>query len=245
MIENNHTFYVYYQNQEASLSGSPAAVGSALKNVYDPMLELRTDFTQATVDITGVFPQITAVDALCLGYTNASQYRFVLRNQLNGVIHNGVYQGIQNRITIEDMPRTLYAKSFTLRLEGTSPLYLGLLYLGPRVGLPRFGTGPELEMSFTGESGRFYGGQAYGMERITLESFSAEFPRLTGEEKQTMKSYAGEVLNIRPHIIDPYPEARGEFPPMYVTISSDTISFPKRVENGFYYSSALTWQEAK
>jgi hypothetical protein len=244
MMENNHTCYVYYQNQEAVLSGPTVLQGSSLTHMYDPMLELRADFQQATVDITGTFPQVAPVDALCLGYTNASQFKLVLRDQI-GIIHDGAYQGIGGRISIEDMPDTRYAKSFTLRLEGTSPLYLGLLYLGPRVGLPRFGTGPEQGFEFTGEGGRFYGGQAYGIERVTLESFSVAFPRITSEEKRVIESYVKAVLNITPHIIDPYPEARGEFPPMYVTISSGDISFPKRAENGFYFSSTLTWQEAR
>lgn len=245
MTENDHTFYIYYQNQEAVLSGPAVVQGSSLANLYDPMLELRTDFQQATVEITGTFPQVAPVDALCIGYTNASQFRLVLRSQLNDIIHNGAYQGIGGRISIEDMPQTRYAKRFTLSLEGTSPLYLGLLYLGPRVGLPRFGTGPEAGFEFTGEGGRFYGGQAYGMERVTLEHFSVEFPRITGEEKRIMENYVKAVLNITPHIIDPYPEARGAFPPMYATISSGDISYPKRAENGFYFSSALTWQEAR
>jgi hypothetical protein len=209
------------------------------------MLELRADFQQAAVDITGTFPQVAPVDALCLGYTNASQFKIALRSQLGDTIHNGAYHGIQGRISIEDMPHIRYAKSFTVRLEGTSPITLGLLYLGPRLGLPRFGTGPEQGLAFTGEGGRFSGGQAYGMERVSLKNFSAEFPRITGEEKQDMERYAEEVLNIRPHIIDPYPEARGEFPPMYVTLSGDGIAFQKRTETGFYFSTALSWQEAR
>jgi hypothetical protein len=245
MTEHNRTFYVYYQNQEADLSGPPLAQGSSLSNIYDPMLELRADFKESTVDITGTFPQAAPVDALCLGYTNASQFKIVLRSQLGDIIHNGAYHGIGGRISIEDMPQTRYAKSFTLRLEGASPIYLGLLYLGPCLGLPRFGTGPEQGLEFTGEGGRFYGGQAYGMERISLKNFSAEFPRITGEEKQIMESYAEEVHNIRPHIIDPYPEARGDFPPMYVTLSGDGIAFQKRTEQGFYFSTALSWQEAR
>jgi hypothetical protein len=184
MRENARTFYVYYQNQPAALSGSAVVQGSSLDALYDPMLELRTDFQYAEVEITGTFPQAAPIDALCLGYTNASQFRLVLRSLLGDRIHDGAYHGIAGRISIEDMPQTRYAKSFTLSLAGTSPLYLGLLYLGPRVGLPRFGTGPEQGLEFTGEGGRFYGGQACGVKRTTLKNFSVEFPRITDEEKQ-------------------------------------------------------------
>jgi hypothetical protein len=233
---------IYYQNEIATLpdpqtGNPPMKTGFFLNNIYDPMLELRADFVNDQVTINGTYPRVTAADSLCLGNTNALWYKLTM----GGKTFSG---DIQGWITIRDF-EVVYANSFSLELGGFEPLYLGHLFLGSRTTLPRFAVEPESGITLASESSRSFGGQAFGLRRGTLGSFSASFPRLGLEEKETIIEYVKAVLNIEPHIIDPYPQARDEFPPMYATLSVNDVSFTKRNENGFYYSASLSWQEAR
>jgi len=231
---------VYYLNKKAAFAEySPLADGSSLLNVYDPMLELRADFLDTGITIRGDYDNVVSMDSLCLGYTNAYQYRLETRE--------GIFAGkTSGLITIHDFGETVFTDYFILELEGIEdPLYLGHLFLGQKTVLPRFAVEPETGITLASESGRSFGGQAFGMRRKTLESFSAKFPRLTVGERETVIDYVNAVLNVEPHIIDPYPKARDEFPPMYATLNIGEVSMQKRNENGFYYSGSLSWQEAK
>jgi len=230
---------IYYRNDKASLSGSETAVGSSLLNIYDPMLELRADFKAELVTINGSYGgNIAAIDTLCIGYTNASLYELTTRE--------GKCSGrITNKITVFNFTKTQYIDSFQLKLEGVDPLYLGHLFLGQKTVLPRFTVEPEDGKALKSESSRSFGGQVFGMRRKTLKSFAADFQRITAEEKEVIDEYVEAVLNIEPHIIDPYFEARDKFPPMYATLSNSEISLTKRNENGFFYDGSFTWQEAR
>ena len=230
---------VYYKNEKAMLSGSPTIVGSSLLNVYDSALELKTDFVEEQVTISGNYNgEIVAVDSLCLGLTNAFKYELITSE--------GTFVGrIDSRIVIVDFAETFFIDSFELRLESIEPVYLGLLYIGKKVVLPRFEVGPEVGTSLNSESSRSFGGQAYGMRRKTLGNFAANFPRITSHEKNVFEEYINFVINIESHIIDPYPEARDEFPPMYATLNINEVSLKKLNEPGFFYSGSLSWKEAR
>jgi hypothetical protein len=229
---------VFYRNSKAALKETPGKTGSNVNNVYDSMLELLAEFPDPIVAIEGAYDNITAVDSLCLGNTNAVKFSLATRE--------GTWTGdIQGRITILDFPRTAFIDSFKLVLEGDDPLYLGYLYLGQKTVLPRFAVGPETGIALNSEASRSFGGQVFGMKREPLDSLSVQFPRITLAESEAIKQYVRNVQNIEPHIIDPYPEARGKFPPMYAVLDTDGVSLPKRAENGFYYSGSLAWKEAR
>jgi len=231
---------VYCRNKKAAFAEySPLADGSSLLNVYDPMLELRADFLDESVTVRGEYDNIAALDSLCLGYTNACRYRLETRE--------GEFAGkTSGLITIRDFDETVFTDWFVLELEGIEdPLYLGHLFLGMRTELPRFAVGPDAGLTLNSESSRSFGGQAFGMRRKTLRNFSANFQRITSEEKEVIEEYVEAVLNIEPHVIDPYPGARDKFPPMYATLNISELPFSKLNENGFYYSGQLKWQEAK
>jgi len=229
---------IYYRNEKAVLSSKNITTGTYLENVYDPTFELTVMFDVNTATITGDYGLgAAAVDSLCIGYTNAHRYKLVSPAYPAGLI--------KDRITIHNFKKTLYINKFELTLEGTEPLYLGHLFLGMKTVLPRFETGPETGKTLFSDSSRSFGGQVFGVRRKTLNSFSANFPRIDSKERQTLLDYIEAVLNIEPHIIDPYYEAHDNFPPMYATLNTGEISMPKLKENGFYYSTSLSWQEAR
>jgi len=230
---------IYYKNEKAILSASQPVVGSSLLNIYDPMLELRTDFSGELVTINGMYEEnIAAIDSLCIGYTNASLYELTINEEK--------FSGrINDKITVFNFNEMLYTDSFQLKLEGINNLYLGLLFLGKKIVLPRFEVGPEISKTLNSESSRSFGGQVFGMRRKTLKSFAANFPRIKSYEKEIIDEYVETVLNIEPHIIDPYPEARDRFPPMYATLNTNEVSMKKLNEPGFFYSGSLSWKEAR
>jgi len=229
---------VYYRNEKAAFTNhSPLAVGSSIYNVYDPMLKLRADFLEENVTIRG--DEIVTIDSLCLGYTNAYCYRLETRE---GIFEGNIAKGL---ITIRDFEEIIYSDYFILELESDDPLYLGHLYLGHKTELPRFAVEPETGIALNSEASRSFGGQVFGMKRVALESFAVNYNRLALEEQSLIKEYIKAVQNVTPHIIDPYPQAREEFPPMYAVLDIKETSFPKRNESGFFYGGSLSWREAR
>jgi hypothetical protein len=234
--------YIYYQNNKASFPESPKMEnGSYVENIYDPMLELPAAFDiKGKIVITGVFENIVAIDSICIGNTNAFEYKLTTRE--------GVFTGrIRDWITIHNHTESVFTDYFTLELEGDEDenLYLGYLFLGEKTVLPRFEIKPSTGLAIVSEASRSYGGQVLGMKRQALESFGVSFARLTLEECRVIKEYIKTVQTVEPHIIDPYHEARKEFPPMYATLAQGEYSFPKLDEDGFYFSGSLAWQEAR
>jgi len=234
---------VYYRNEKATLIDKPPTDTVApLDNIYDPMLELITKFLSSRVTIKGRYDDIIAADSLCIGYTNADRYKLTTRE--------GTFTGsIEGLIAVCDF-ETVFIDGFELELwhddeEDKNPLYLGHLFIGQKTTLPRFSPGPESGTTLHSTASRSFGGQVYGMRRRSLDSFSVNFPRISAYEREVIKEYVNAVLTTEPHIIDPYPQAREKFSPMYVTLNIEEAAFTKRSENGFYYTGSLSWQEAR
>ncbi|MCL2138488.1 MAG: hypothetical protein FWH41_03035 [Treponema sp.] len=238
MMEIPRTFYIYCRNEYAELEGPKPVNGSDLEYINDPMLALATEFADRKITITGKFKSVVAIDSLCIGNTNAISYEL----HLGPHCISGSIEGI---ITVYNFDATVFTDSFSLELNGLDPLFLGHLFFGQRTCLPRFAPEAEGGIMLTSEGSRSFGGQAFGIRRITLENFSVNFPRLSAEEREIIVEYVQSVLNVEPHVIDPYPQARDYFPPRYVTLNTGEISLPRRNENGFYYSGSLSWQEAR
>jgi len=235
---------VYYKNKIASLKGDDPIPGTYLENVYDSSLELPVMFGKDNVAITGNYGLGAAVvDSFCLGYTNAYRYSLTV---YDGTDELGAFSGFTtDRITINNFYEPFIIDNFKLVLEGAESLYLGHLFLGLKTILPRFEVQPDIGEKLFSQSSRSFGGQVFGLRRNTLRNFSVNFPRITSEERDVFIEYIKSVLNIEPHIIDPYYEAHDKFPPMYATLDIDDNKTPKLNEHGFYYSTSLGWQEAR
>jgi hypothetical protein len=234
--------YIYYKNNIAAFPNSPKMeAGSYVENIYDPMLELPANFdVKGKVTIKGTFENIVAIDSVCIGNTNAFEYKLSTRE--------GDFSGrVRDWINISNFDEPVFTDYFTLDLEGDEDekLYLGYLFLGVKTVLPRFEIKPKTGLAIMSEAARSFGGQVLGMKRQPLESFGVNFARLTLDEYNLLKEYIKTVQTVEPHIIDPYHEARKQFPPMYATLTQGEYSFPKRDENGFYFTGSLSWQEAR
>ncbi|MCL2043343.1 MAG: hypothetical protein FWG89_04295 [Treponema sp.] len=229
---------VYYNNWIAALEGPDVKQGSLVSYILDPMLELTAEFKDRKISLTGKLDCVSTVDSFCIANTNALDYRLEIKGEV-------FEKDIENYITILNFDKSIITGSFTLELAGIEPVYLGHLFLGQKTVLPRFGVEPETGMAIRGESSRSFGGQAFGIKRKTLSNFSVNYPRLTNEERQTILEYIEAVQNIEPHVIDPYPDAKDEFSPMYATLNVSDVQMTKRNESGFYFNGSLAWQEAR
>jgi len=238
MTEIPRTFYVYHRNEKAELMSKEIADRSSIEYINDPMLELCADFKENDISITGSYGNMVAIDSFCIGNTNAVSFEL----DIDGEIEKG---WIQKHFTIRNLDEVIFTRSFVLKLSGIEPLYLGHLFFGMKTSLPRFAVEPNTSIELRSESSRSFGGQAFGMRRKTLKFFSANFPWLNLEDKKIIDDYIEDVLNVEPHIIDPYPEAHEDFPPIYATLGISEASFPKLNRDGFYYNSSLSWQEAR
>jgi hypothetical protein len=238
---------IYYRNEKAMFVDRPKTQSvTPLENIYDPMLELAARFEESHVKIKGVYgDSIVAADSLCIGYTNADRYELTVKDTIERTF-TGRIEGL---LAIHNF-ETVFIDEFKLELwhddeEDETPLYLGHLFIGQKTVFPRFSPEPESGTTLNSAASRSFGGQVFGIRRRSLDSFAVNFPRITAYEREVIKEYVNAVLTTEPHIIDPYPQARQEFPPMYVTLNTENVNFTKRNENGFYYTGGLSWQEAK
>jgi hypothetical protein len=122
--------------------------------------------------------------------------------------------------------------------------YIGYMYVGKKVTLPRFIVEPARGTEIRGASERTNNGQAYGNILPTLDALSVNFVRVYKDKKKIVDDYVQSVHTSIPHVVDLYPEAREDFPPRYATLSGN-VEANKRPENGFYYNFNLSWQEAR
>jgi hypothetical protein len=239
---------LYYKNriETASLSSPQNDSPMPLSNLYHYYLDLLAGFANSTVTISGQwpFPSSVFVSSLCIGLTNAMNYTLTLFDVNGGQVYaSGPKSAGFNKIEILDIPGMTIG-GFVLELSGDEKITVGLLYLGDKLELPPFSPGPAHNNEFTGESSRTMGGYSYGLRKARLRTFSAGFPRVDNRDRKVIEEYMDETLNVRPHIIDPYPEARENYDPFYGTLTHG-FEGTKRAENGFYWDFELEWMEAK
>jgi hypothetical protein len=231
-----------------TLSSTPGVTNGTVRNVYHLYLDVIAEFLSNTVTISGDFGFYYPVPcaAFIIGNTNISTYRLILQNVNGTTILDSQTVSIGDEyIHIQDFPSLLTVRTFQLITQSDEAIStIGLLYLGTRLTLPQFTTGPTRSFTPQSESSRSMAGHAYGLFAPTLKSFSANFPRVDTRQLRQIETYIGTVLTIKPHIIDPYPEAREEYEPFYATLV-EGIESEKRHESGFYWTTSLSWQEAK
>jgi hypothetical protein len=216
-----------------------------ISNVYHAFLDLTAEFTAKNVVISGAWADSIAADTFIIGLSNAETYQLILKNAANAIIYNSdvVYKD-DALIEILDLSKGLLVRTFTLTLTGYDNIRVGLLYLGEALDIGLFAVGPVYTREFTGEGNRAMGGQVYGLRKITLRSFSATFPNVDNTRRALIEAYLDDQLQVEPHVINPYPQARDAFPPMYATLESG-LSATKRERDGFWWDFELTWKEAK
>jgi hypothetical protein len=219
--------------------------GSKLSNMVFQFLELQTLFTSNSVMITFSWEQLATVAAnsFIIGNTTAIEGRLRLFGADNRPVFDSTFQ-IESAIDLVELPRDMVILRAELELSSNVDIYLGYVYLGKKMTLPRFAALPTINLQILGQGNRSYGGQVYGLYRRTLTTASVNFIRLTNIERLNITAYINSMLYTQPHVIDLWPEAREEFPLMYCTLNSG-MEMQKRNEDGFFWDASLSWLEAR
>jgi hypothetical protein len=217
---------------------------SKVENIYNDYLSLQARFDSLDPHIAGKWDVLNPADCdtFIISNTNADTVRIILKDDRQETLYDSGIVLIDEEILIVKMEEFYIAWEIEIFLEGSTPVGLGYVWLGREVILPRFKVNPIYEFDPRQESNRTMGGQVYGIPQAPLRTFSAEFFR--DENAAVLESYAASVLNIYPHVIDPYYEAHKKFPPLYVTLVNG-YKQTKRAESGFYWDYSLSWTEAK
>jgi len=229
--------------QGALLSCPFKADYSDLANLYHPYLKHRCWFRNVgKITLIAEWGRSAEADTIILADTNCTNFEITIYDNAGSVIDTQNTDDIEF-INIFKFPKN-EIKRVAITFSGVGELYIGYLFIGNKVELPRFIINPEFTTGIQSESGRTNGGQAYGSLLPTLDTVKVSFIRIPQDKMIIVEDYSQSVQNVIPHIIDLYPEAHEVIAPMYVTLSS-AITKTKREEDNFYWNFSLSWQEAR
>jgi hypothetical protein len=233
----------YYQNalKTASLSMTNAQSGETPADLIQQDLERTVSFSGASSVITAAWAAqaARAADALFISNTNALQGVLKLYNQSQALSRtvNLALGRWNNKIAF---PSQAVGKlELTLQAPAGTKLYAGMVFLALGTALPRFAVGVDMGDEIRGTGGRSDGGQAWGMEGVSLETFAASWKRVTDEERRIMRAYIESVQFSANHYISPYDGID-----MYVTLA-EAGKWTKHDGNGFYWDTSLKYEEAR
>jgi len=231
----------------AALTSAQRATHSDLRSLHDAYFAYTVDFTSPNPIVMGTWSAPFECDTVIIGNTNMRTVRCTLRlgnTSGENVFTRTVVAG--GEIMIITLPQKTTADHIRLTFTGAAGenMYLGQLFVGRAITLPRFVTLPQTNLQMRQDSERTFGGQVGGVPSEMLRTFAASFARVSAEDMRAIDEYAQSAQNVIPHFIDPYPEARGHVPPMFATIER-MGERAKRAENTFYWNTSISWKEAK
>jgi hypothetical protein len=207
--------------------------------IYSKIAEEKTVrlMPQQTEEIISLLPQLPENKV----FLDSDTFTFSARLSLSAEIN------IVEIKEIEKVPEItkIYKMEFVFSgcPENEEP-YVGYIFAGKKVTLPRFTVNPSWGIEIRGAGERTNNGQAYGNILPTLDRLSVSFARVDKDKKKIVDGYARSVQASVPHVVDLYPGARADFPPRYATLDGN-VDANKRPENGFYYNFNLAWKEAR
>jgi hypothetical protein len=238
---------IYYRNAlraAAAFDAQPLTPGFILSDIYDPFLSRQLDFTSGEVSVTASWGVGNYIDSIATAGCRFTQGRVKLFNQGDIALERDLYAvyGHGGGVDVFPLYGMYHCTGMELTLYGPEALQIGYLFAGLRTALPRFRPGPDTALDVTGEAGKTKNGQAYGLRWPSLHTFSASFDRVGMGARRVMEDYINAVQYVIPHIIEPYsPE---KYPPLYAALTK-AGGFKKRDEAGFYFDTAMSWEESR
>jgi hypothetical protein len=198
--------------------------------------------TSAQIDMA--FDSPVSVSSILLSFSNAETISLALTSGGTPVFSETIEnRDYINRIVFD--PITV--DGGTVVLSGSKDndfIYLGALYMGEALTIPRFVVKPKMGEEFLESSKRSFGGYTYGLDGETLRTLEAEFVRINKFDYLNILRYLRTVTKTIPHYIDAYEGANDVWPILYGTFDGN-FEPEKRDENDFYFDFSLQWKEAK
>jgi len=221
---------------------------SNVRNVFHNYLKHRAYFPiGGSPFITVDWSSPVNADTIIIGDTNCIAVSVLITYE-TGIQDNKIINPHENQLfNFIDTNKDYLIKNIRFDftpIENNERPYVGYLFTGNKIVIPRFVTFPQWETQIRGESERTNDGQSYGIILPTLEKFTAQFVRIYDVEKKIVDDYVQSVQTVIAHVIDPYPEAHENVPPKYATLTKG-INNTKRDENNFYWNFDLEWMEAR
>jgi hypothetical protein len=217
---------------------------SSVTNVYHPYMEYALWCTQPTTTITGRWTTPQSISCMGLAYHNAITAVLTLYDSGGASLYSGTTT-LEENDSIYYMTEVSSVYSFSLVITGPESVRIGYLFLGKCVELPLFSRGSEYPLTLQGTSDRTRGGQCYGLFARPVQGYSVSFPRFEPDDLVKMNEYIETVQNVKPHMVDLFPDSHSTVSPFYGIISTDSLDFAKRSESGFFYEVSFEWEEAR
>lgn len=217
---------------------------SVVTNLYHPFLELACFCTEPESVLTGSWSDAQDVNVFALAFMNANFARLTLYDFGGNEVYSQLHI-LPTHDTVIYLDQTYSAiYSFKVEFSGGEDVYVGYVFLGKYLELPRFGTKPDRPIKVRSSSSKSLGGQVYGVFAQPLTRFSVEWPRMERSYLDSFLDYIATVQTCKPHLVDLYPEAQDSEPPLYCNLNDD-VDAKKRDEAGFFYTVSAEWEEAR
>jgi hypothetical protein len=214
-------------------------------NLYHPYLENAMYCTEIQSVLTGRWNTAQEITCYAVGFHNCETVLVELLDEIGTVLFSETK-------TLEFNDAIYYLTSlvtgvyaFRLTFDSYEAVRIGYVYLGRCVTLPAISIGSGYGYAFNSTATQSLGGQTYGVFGRMLRTYKATIPRYNLTVRNALKTYFETVQNIKPHMIDLFPDDHDAEPAFYGTLALDVVEETKRNESGFMYSIPLTWKEAR
>ena len=206
---------------------------SSVKNLYHPYMEYALWCISTTTTISGRWTSPKLINCIGVGFHTCDTVHLKLKSSSGIAIY-------ESTITLEENDALYYfasvdnAYSFELIFQSAEAARIGYLYIGSYVELPQFNTGSEYPISLNSSSDRTRGGQVYGLFARPVQGYGVSFPRFESTDLITITEYIETVQNVKPHMVDLFPDSHSTVSPFYGVVSTDSLDVVKRSESGFF-----------
>lgn len=239
---------IAYENlldESLNLTATNVDNDSSVNNLFHPYLEHAMNCDSTNTTVTGRFVEAKTVTCIAVAFHTAEQCTLNLYGLSGNVL-------LTKAITLEVADAIYYLDSaieevysFSLAFTSGEQIRIGYIYLGRCHEFPSIKREGKYSVGFTGTSEQSKGGQTYGVFGAMLRKASVSIPRMTGTERNNFIAYLSTVQNVKPHMIDLFPDSHEYESSLYCTVNSNLVDFTKRWESGFFYSVPMEWQEAR
>jgi hypothetical protein len=215
---------------------------SFVEYLYDPYLELACFCTATTAVLTGSWEDAHDITAFAIGYHSAEFARVILKDINGDEIYNQLHT-LEDNDSIYYITKVQGVFSFEIQFSSGELIYIGYLFFGEYLELPRFVSLPKFPFQLRSSSSKSLGGQVSGVMATPIRGAAISWRRMSNEKRKELYEYLTAVQTAKAHMIDLYPEAHDQEAPFYAHVTE--FEDAEKEVGGWYFNLSIKYEEAR